>query len=69
MLNLRLKMLNLNAKVGDHVRISKYKNIFAKGYIPNWSEDIFVIKKVQNTVPWTYVINDFSVVEIIGTFS
>ena len=69
MLNLRLKMLNLNAKVGDHVRISKYKNIFAKGYIPNWSEDIFVIKKVQNTVLWTYVINDFSVVEIIGTFS
>ena len=69
MLNLRLKMLNLNAKVGDHVRISKYKNIFAKGYIPNWSEDIFVIKKVQNTVPWTYVINEFSVVEIIGTFS
>ena len=69
MLNLRLKMLNLNAKNGDHVRISKYKNIFAKGYIPNWSEDIFVIKKVQNTVPWTYVINEFSVVEIIGTFS
>ena len=69
MLNLRLKMLNLNAKVGDHVRISKYKNIFAKGSIPNWSEDIFVIKKVQNTVPWTYVINDFSGVEIIGTFS
>ena len=69
MLNLRLKMLNLNAKVGDHVRISKYKNIFAKGYIPNWSEDIFVIKKVQNTVPWTYVINDFSGVETIGTFS
>ena len=69
MLNLRLKMLNLNAKNGDHVRISKYKNIFAKGYIPNWSEDIFVIKKVQNTVPWTYVINDFSGVETIGTFS
>ena len=62
-------MLNLNAKFGDHVRISKYKNIFAKRYIPNWSEDIFVIKKVQNTVPWTYVINDFSGVETIGTFS
>ena len=42
-------------KVGDHVRISKYKNIFAKGYTPNWSEEIFVIKKVKNTVPWTYV--------------
>ena len=32
-------------KVGDHVRISKYKNIFAKGYTPNWSEEIFFIKK------------------------
>ena len=40
-------------KVGDHVRISKYKNIFAKGYMPNWSEEVFVIKKVKNTVPWT----------------
>ena len=38
-------------KVGDHVRISQYKNIFAKGYTPNWSEEGFVIKKVKNTVP------------------
>ena len=38
-------------KVGDHVRISQYKNIFAKGYTPNWSEEVFVIKKVKNTVP------------------
>ena len=38
-------------KVGDRVRISKYKNIFAKGYTPNWSEEVFVIKKVKNTVP------------------
>ena len=44
-------------KVGDRVRISKYKNIFAKGYTPNCSEKIFVIKKVKNTVPWTYVID------------
>ena len=43
-------------KVGDTVRISKYKNIFAKGYTPNWSEEIFVIKKVKNTVPWINVI-------------
>ena len=43
-------------KVGDHVRISKYKNIFAKGYTPNWSEEVFVISKIKNTVPWTYVI-------------
>ena len=32
-------------KVSDHVRISKYKNIFAKGYTPNWSEEVFIIKK------------------------
>ena len=44
---------DLKFKVGDHVRISKYKNIFAKGYAPNWSEEAFVIKKVKNTVPWT----------------
>ena len=55
-------------KVGDRVRISKYKNIFAKGYILNWSEEVFVIKKVKNTVPWTYVINDLNGEEIIGTF-
>ena len=55
-------------KVGDHVRISNYKNIFAKGYIPNWSEEVFVIKKVKSTVPLTYVINDLNGEEIIGTF-
>ena len=54
-------------KVGDHVRISKYKNIFAKEYISHWSEEVFVIKKVKNTVPWTYVINDLNGEEIIGT--
>ena len=47
-------------KVGDHVRISKYKSIFAKGYTPYWSEEVFVIKKVKNTVRWTYVINDLN---------
>ena len=55
-------------QAGDHVRISKYKNIFDKGYTPNWSEDVFVIKEVKNTVPWTYVINDLNGEEIIGTF-
>ena len=55
-------------KVRDHVRISKYKNIFAKGYPPNWSEEVFVIKEVKNTVPWTCVINDLNGDEIIGTF-
>ena len=55
-------------KVGDQVRISTYKNIFAKGYIPNWSEEVFIIKQIKNTVPWTYVINDLNGQEIIGTF-
>ena len=55
-------------KVGDHVKISKYKNLFAKGYSPNWSEEVFVIKKIRNTIPWTYVINDRNGQEIIGTF-
>ena len=40
-------------KIGDHVRISKYKNIFAKGYAPNWSEEVFVISKIKITFPWT----------------
>ena len=55
-------------KVGDHVRISKYKNSFAKGYTPNWSEEVLVIKKIKNTVPWTYVIDDLNNEEITGTF-
>ena len=36
-------------KVGHHIRISKYKNIFAKGYAPNWSEEVFVVSKIKNT--------------------
>ena len=55
-------------KNGDIVRISKYKNIFEKGYVPNWSEEVFVIKKVKNTFPWTYVISDLKGEEIVGTF-
>ena len=59
---------NPKFKVGDHVRISKYKNIFAKICTPNWSEEVFVISKIKNTVPWTYVINGLNGEEIIGTF-
>ena len=55
-------------KVNDHVRISKYKNILGKGYTSNLSKEVFVIKKVKNTVPWTYVINDLNGEEIIGIF-
>ena len=47
-------------KVGNNVRISKYKNIFAKDYVLNWSEEDFLIKKVKNTVPWTYFISDLN---------
>ena len=55
-------------KVGDRERMSKYKNIFAQGYMSNWSEEVFVIKKVKNTVPWIFVINDLNGEEITGTF-
>ena len=55
-------------KVGDRVIISKYKNLFAKGYTLSWSEEVFVISKIKNTVPWTYVIDDLNGKEIIGTF-
>ena len=55
-------------KVGDHVRISKYKNIFAKGCASNWSEKDFVISKMKNTVSWIYVIDDLNGEEITRTF-
>ena len=42
-------------KVGDHVKVSKYKNIFAKRYTPNWSEEVFISNKIKNTAPWTYI--------------
>ena len=54
-------------KVNDHVRMSKYKNIFAKGYVPNWSE-VFIVNEIKNTVPWTYTINDLNGENVIGTF-
>ena len=59
---------NPKFKVSDHVRISKYKNVFAKAYTPNWSEEIFLISKIKNTVPWTYIINDLNGEEITGKF-
>ena len=55
-------------KVDDHVRISKYKNTFAKGYTLNWYEEVFVVKEVKNAVPCTYVINDLNGEEIVGIF-
>ena len=59
---------NPKFKVRDNVRSSKYKNIFAKGYTPNWSKDVFIINKIENTVPWTYAISDLNGEEITGSF-
>ena len=56
-------------KVNDHVRISKYKDIFPKGYAPNRSEKIFVFKNIKNTIPWTYVIHDVNDEDIVESFS
>ena len=55
-------------KVGDRVRISRFKKIFAKGYTPNWSTEIFIINKINDTVPYTYNLNDLNGEEIIGSF-
>ena len=55
-------------KIGDIVRIPKYQNIFAKGYVPNYTEEVFVIKKVKNTMMWTYFISDLKDKEIVGMF-
>ena len=55
-------------KVGDKVRISKFKYIFAKGYTPNWSKEIFIVDKINDTVPYTYNLKDLNGEEIIGRF-
>ena len=55
-------------KVGDRVRIFKFKNIFAKGYTPNWSTEIFIVDKINDTVPYTYNLKDLNNEEIIGSF-
>ena len=55
-------------KVGDHVRISKYRNIFAEESIKNWSEKVFIVSKIKDTAPWTYVISDLNGRKIAGSF-
>ena len=55
-------------KVGDRVRTSKFKNIFAKGYTPNWSKEIFIVDKINDIVPYTYNLKDLNDEEIIGSF-
>ena len=59
---------NPKFRIGDHIRISKYKNIFAKGYTQNWSEEVFVLSKIKNTVPWTCVNSDLNGEPITGSF-
>ena len=55
-------------KSDDRVRITKYKNIFSKGYTKNWSREIFIIDSVRKTNPWTYKIKDLNGEKIIGSF-
>ena len=55
-------------KVGGRVRISKFKNIFAKAYTPNWSREIFIVNKINDAVPYTFNIKDLNDEEIIGSF-
>ena len=55
-------------KVGDRVRISKFKNIFAKGYTFNWNKEIFIVDKINDTIPYTYNLKDLNDEEIIGSF-
>ena len=59
---------DLKFKVGVHVRIKKYKNIFAKNYAPNWSEEVLVVSKIKNIVPWTYVVSDLNNEKVTGSF-
>ena len=54
--------------VGDRVRTSKLKNIFPKGYTSNWSREIFIVNKINDTVPYTYNLKDLNDEEIIGSF-
>ena len=66
-LTLKINDKDPKFKIGDIARTSKYINIFAKVYVSNSSEEVF-ITKVKNTVLWTYVINDLKGEEIVGTF-
>ena len=61
-----IKILNL--KLVIILEYQNTKNIFAERYTPSWSEEVFLIKEVKNTVPLTNVINDLNGEEIIGTF-
>ena len=65
-MKLIIKILHLQLAI-----LLEYQNIkilLKKGYTRNWSEDVSVIKKVKNTVPWTYIISDLNEEKIVGTF-
>ena len=63
-----MKKIGDRFKVGDRVRITKFKNIFAKGYTPNWSREIFIVNKINDTVPYTHNLKDLNDEEIFGSF-
>ena len=58
-----MKILNLKLVI-----LLEYQNIFVKGYVPNWSEEVFVTQKFKNSPPWTYVISDLKGKKIVGMF-
>ena len=66
--NKKSKKKSPKFKVNYHVRISKCKNIFAKGHVPNWYEEVFIVSKIKNTVPWTYTTSDLNGEPITGIF-
>ncbi|XP_018397728.1 PREDICTED: uncharacterized protein LOC108775777 [Cyphomyrmex costatus] len=55
-------------KVGDSVRVSKFKTVFEKGYTPNWTTEVFRIVKVQKTNPVTYLLEDYRGKPVAGGF-
>ena len=71
----RLMMLNKKFgdrppkfKVGDSIRISKYKHVFSKGYTPSWSGEVFTVQEVKGTKPTTYILKDSTGETILGGF-
>ena len=65
---IKTNLIPLKFEVNDRVRITKYKNIFSKGYTKNWSREIFIINFVLKTNPWLYKIKDLNGEEIAGNF-
>ena len=64
----KIENCKVKFKVGDKVRVSTHKGVFTKGYLPNWSTEIFAISKVNKTMPPTYIIKDYTEKPIAGSF-